>query len=119
MYAYGHFVYDVESTRDQVVIANEAYYEGWSILLTDSEGRSHSTPARLGPAGLIEFDVPAGAWRVSLTYVTPYEEPALVAFWIAALVAMASALASLVRWIRRPLPGDASRGNDTSSVRAY
>lgn len=82
----GAFAYDVVASRDQTVLANEAFYPGWQVLLTAPDGRSTLTEARLGPAGVIEFDVPQGVWRVSMTYHTPLGRAGMWAFWCAVAV---------------------------------
>ncbi len=79
-YSAGHYTYSLDSETTQIVLANEAYYPGWQVLLTDEDGLSHTVEPRLGPAGAVEFDVPAGSWRVSMRYETPLEGPARLAF---------------------------------------
>jgi hypothetical protein len=81
-YSTGHSVYSVVAASASTVIANDAYYPGWSVLLTGADGLSRTVDARLGPTGGIEFDIPAGSWQVSMTYVTPLVAPARVAFWL-------------------------------------
>ncbi|MCR6491752.1 hypothetical protein [Cellulomonas sp. P24] len=89
-YSAGHLVYSVVAERASTIVANEAYYRGWRILLTGSDAVSRTVAARLGPSGAIEFDLPAGSWQLSMTYVTPLEAPSRGAFTLGLLGLMAS-----------------------------
>ncbi|GHS89810.1 hypothetical protein AGMMS50218_16900 [Actinomycetota bacterium] len=81
-YSAGNLLYQVSSPTSRRVIANEAYYRGWQVLLTGDDARSLAVEPQLGPAGTVAFDLPAGSWRVSLVYRTPLEQPARFAFGV-------------------------------------
>ncbi len=80
-YAPGSLVYDLEVQADTRMVANEAYYPGWSVLLVDVHGRVFPAEPQLGPAGMLAFDVPEGLWRVSMVYETPHAALAAVSGW--------------------------------------
>lgn len=70
-YTPGNLVYRVTAASPTAVLANEAYYVGWSVLAVDQSGRATVLEPSLGPGGVISFDLPAGVWLVSLVYRTP------------------------------------------------
>jgi hypothetical protein len=70
-YSPGALLYDVTASAPTAVLVNEAYYLGWSALLVDANGHATAVEPNLGPGGVISINVPAGVWRLSLTYRTP------------------------------------------------
>lgn len=90
-YRPGSLSYQVSSPGPQTVLANEAFYPGWHVVLTDSTGQSREVTPNLGPAGSTAFALPAGNWRVSMAYVTPYRD--------AARASLVAGLAVLLAWL--------------------
>lgn len=108
-YAPGSFVYDLAVPADTRLVANEASYPGWSILLIDVYGHTFAASPLLGPAGMLAFDVPAGLWRLSMVYETPHAS-------LGAEVAGISLGATLAIWLAlgwsRRRPRITATGND-------
>ncbi|MFI2754633.1 hypothetical protein ACGIF2_14475 [Cellulomonas sp. P22] len=80
-YEPGRLTYRVSSISDASALFNEAYYPGWSVEACDAgtDGCRTLDP-RMGAAGLIQADLPAGDWIVTLQYATPHQAAAGVAF---------------------------------------
>lgn len=63
------------------VLLNEAYYRGWQVQACTDGGTCSDVPVRMGPAGVIEAELPAGDLTLTARYVTPGLTSAWLLFW--------------------------------------
>lgn len=108
-YEPGHLAYRLTAEATEQVLLNEAYYPGWTALLVDDGGRSTVLEPQRGPAGTILLDLPAGSWRLTMTYRTPFEDPAKL---LALLGLAGTALVAVVVWRRERSVGRRTSAQD-------
>lgn len=99
-YRTGHLEYQVQADRMTTLSANEAWYPGWHADLCPAVGGlCFEVPTRMGPAGQVVLDVPAGTWTVQLEYRLPRMTPAWAAFALG--VVLVVGLTGVLLWRRR------------------
>jgi hypothetical protein len=97
-------VYGVVASEEVIVSANEAWYAGWTATACDDEDRDRCVdlPTRRGDYGQIVFDLPEGAWTLTLRYALPQLTTAWVLFGAGVAIAViASALRTATPWWQR------------------
>jgi len=108
-YAVGDLSYRVSAESDASVLFNEAYYPGWSVEACGAAtDECRTVEPRMGAAGLILADVPAGDWIIDLEYSTPGQSSASAAF-VAGLFVLAASSGAVV------IAGRARRGRRLSA----
>lgn len=102
-----HLSYAVSVRRPTTVIANEAFYPGWQVLVTGAGGTALTPAVGMGETGCVTFTLPEGEWTVSMVYETPRERPGRTAF----LLGLAGIGAALLLGVRRRAAGGGAQAS--------
>lgn len=98
-YSPGHLVYDVSTEKTVTALFNEAYYPGWTATMCKEEA-CEAIEVDRSSLGLLETELPAGDYKLSLDYQTPGRTAGWVVFGLGLSIAVASSAA--VAWsVRR------------------
>lgn len=118
-YQVGDLSYRVSAASSTSVLFNEAYYPGWSVEACAPAGLSdgcQEVEPRMGAAGLVVADVPAGDWIVTLQYTTPHQDAADVAFIAGVLLLGAASGVVALGARRRRTAADPAGASDPGPV---
>lgn len=107
-YSGDRLLYGISAERDTTVLANEAFYTGWEVLLVGDGGRTIRAVPHLGSVGEVAFFVPAGDWRVSMVYRTPLSGEVRLALAIGVTGLLAPGVVYFLRRRRTPSAPDRS-----------
>ncbi|WP_066582666.1 hypothetical protein [Cellulomonas timonensis] len=114
-YDVGDLSYRVTAASSTSVLFNEAYYPGWSIEACEvgaSADNCRVVEPRMGAAGLVLTDLPAGDWIVDLEYATPHQSAAGAAFLTGTVLLMGASVTMVVMARRRRSASDPAEPSD-------
>lgn len=82
--------YQVDSGNAMDVMANEAYYRGWTVTACQRsrEATCRTLPVHAGRHAQVVFHIPRGMWSISLSYVLPGLRTAWNLWWVALVLLM-------------------------------
>jgi hypothetical protein len=101
-YGTGDLRYRVQAASATRVLANEAWYPGWTVRACSTAGDACRTiPTRTSALGAVSFTVPAGHWDVALQYRMPGVHASYVAFLAGVLLIGGGMVTTGVLAVRR------------------
>jgi hypothetical protein len=79
-YSAGELRYDVRAEQPVTLVANEAWYPGWTATACPADGECRDVDVTAAASSGLRLELPAGSWTVDLEYRLPGQTASFVAF---------------------------------------